>query len=194
VTAGLPILCLLVAFSGAVANTLALGELRENTLISGLTACIAIMGVAQLAGGVHEVGREARFVDLDVRGPQLAGWAAFALTVPGGLGALLLPPGFARLAGVCLVLLLANVAAAATVVALVRRAVRPEPVADLRRLGAAALATAAMLPLLIAGRVLTTGDGHPLRDVAVLLPFALLAVAAFAATLSSLTGRGRAAA
>src|SRR3712207_7280073 len=40
---------------------------------------------AQLAGGVHEVGREARFVDLDVRGPQVAGWASFAVTVAGGL-------------------------------------------------------------------------------------------------------------
>jgi hypothetical protein len=73
----------------------------------------------------------------------------------------------------------------------VRRAVHPEPVVDVRRLGATALAAAAMLPLLVIGRLLTAGDGSPLRDVAVLFPFAALALAAFAGTLSSLTGRGR---
>jgi hypothetical protein len=93
---------------------------------------------------------------------------------------------------VCLVVLLADLVAATTVVRLVHRAVAPEPVADPRRLGVTVLAAAAMLPLLITGRLLTTADGHPLRDLAVLSPFALLAVAAFAATLSSLTGRGRA--
>ena len=66
--------------------------------------------------------------------------------------------------------------------------------ADGRRLAVTALAAAAMLPLLVAGRLFTAGEGHPVRDVAVLAPFGLLAVAAFAATLSSLTGRRRAAA
>jgi len=194
VTVALPILCLLVAFSGPVAGTLALGELRDDALIAALTACIAILGVSQLAAGVHEVGRQARFADLDVRGPQLAGWAALAVTSAGAVLALLLPSGLPRLAALCLVVLAADLVAAAAVVRLVHRAVRPAPVADLRRLGVTALAAAAMLPLLLAGRALTAGDGHPLRDVAVLFPFALLAVAAFAATLSSLTGRGRAAA
>jgi hypothetical protein len=95
---------------------------------------------------------------------------------------------------VCLVVLLADLVAAATVVRLVHRAVRPERVADLRRLGTTALAAAAMVPLLVAARLLTAGDGHQFRDVAVLAPFAVLALAAFAGTLSSLTGRGRAAA
>jgi putative peptidoglycan lipid II flippase len=194
VTAAVPILCLLVAFAHPVASTLAVGELRDDALIAALGVCIAILGVSQLAAAVHEVGREARFVDRDVRGPQLAGWAASTLTVAGGLLTLLLPAGLPRLAGVCLVVLLADLVAASTVVRLVHRAVAPEPVADPRRLGVTVLAAAAMLPLLITGRLLTTADGHPLRDVAVLSPFALLAVAAFAATLSSLTGRGRAAA
>jgi putative peptidoglycan lipid II flippase len=194
VTAALPILVLLVALSGSVASTLALGELRDDALVAALTVCIAILGVAQLAAGVHEVGRQARFVDLDVRGPQIAGWAAFAVTLAGAALTLLLPHGLHRLTGVCLVVLLADLVAAATVVRLVHSAVRPEPVADLRRLGRTALATVAMLPLLIAGRLLTAGDGHPVRDVAVLAPFALLAIASFAGTLSSLTGRRRAAA
>jgi putative peptidoglycan lipid II flippase len=194
VTAAVPILCLLVAFSGSVAGVLAVGELRDDALITALTACVAILGVSQLAAGVHEVGREARFVDLDVRGPQVAGWAAFVLTVAGGGLTLLLSPGLPRLAGVCVVVLLADLVAAAAVVRLVRRAVHPEPVVDVRRLGATALAAAAMLPLLVIGRLLTAGDGSPLRDVAVLFPFAALALAAFAGTLSSLTGRGRRAA
>jgi len=193
VTAALPILCLLVLFAGPVANTLAVGELRDDALIASLTVCIAILGVSQLVAGVHEVGREARFVDLDVRGPQLAGWAALAVTVGGGVLTLLLPAGLPRLAAVCVVVLLADLVGAAVLVRLVHRAIRPEPVADGRRLAVTALAAAAMLPLLVAGRFFTTGEGHPLRDVAVLVPFGLLAVAAFAATLSSLTGRWRAA-
>jgi peptidoglycan biosynthesis protein MviN/MurJ (putative lipid II flippase) len=194
VTAALPVLVLLVAFSGSVAGTLALGQLRDDALVASLTMCIAVLGVAQLAAGIHEVGRQARFVDLDVRSPQLAGWAAFAVTLVGGALALLLPHGLPRLTGVCLVVLLADLVAAATVLHRVHSAVRPEPVADMRRLGVAVLASAAMLPAVIAGRLLTAGDGHPLRDVAVLAPLALLAVAAFAGTLSSLTGHGRAAA
>jgi putative peptidoglycan lipid II flippase len=92
------------------------------------------------------------------------------------------------------VVLLGDLVAAAVLVRLVHRAIRPEPVADGRRLAVTALAAAAMLPLLVAGRLFTAGEGHPVRDVAVLAPFGLLAVAAFAATLSSLTGRWRAAA
>jgi peptidoglycan biosynthesis protein MviN/MurJ (putative lipid II flippase) len=194
VTAALPVLCLLVAFSRTVAGALALGELRDDALIATLTACIAILAVSQLAAAVHEVGREARFVDLDVRGPQLAGWAAFTVTVAGGVLTLLLRPGLPRLAGVCLVVLVADLVAAAVVVRLVRRVVRPDPVADLRRLAVLGLAAAAMLPALIAGRVLIPGDGPPLRDAALLSPFALLAIGAFVATLSSLTGRSRTAA
>lgn len=194
VTVALPIVCLLVAFSGPVAGTLALGKLRDDRLIAELTVCIAILGVSQLVAGVYEVGRQARFADLDIRGPQLAGWAAFGVTAAGAVLTLLLPSGLPRLAGLCLVVLAADLVAAATVVRLIHRAVRPAPVADVRRLGVTVLAASTMLPLLITGRVLTTGHGHPVRDVVVLFPLALLALAAFAATLSSLTGRGRAAA
>jgi peptidoglycan biosynthesis protein MviN/MurJ (putative lipid II flippase) len=197
-TAAVPIACLLVAFAGPVAGTLALGELRDDDLIATLTVCIAVLGVAQLAAGVHEVGRQARFVDRDVRGPQRAGGAAFTVAVAGGLTALLLPAGLPRLAAVCVVVLLADLVAASTIVTLVHGAVAPEPVADLRRLGTTALAAVAMLPVLVAGRLLATGDGSPLRNVLVLAPFALLAVAAFAGTLTSLTrsfpGRDRVAA
>jgi putative peptidoglycan lipid II flippase len=193
VTAALPIGCLLVLFAGPVANTLAVGELRDDALIDSLTVCIAVLGVSQLVAGVHEVGREARFVDLDVRGPQLAGWAALAVTVGGGVATLALPAGLPRLAAVCIVVLLSDLVAAGIVVRLVHRAIRPEPIADRQRLGATALAAASMLPLLIAGRLLATGEDHPLRDVVVLAPFALLAVAAFAATLTSLTARRSAA-
>jgi len=193
VTAALPIGCLLVLFAGPVANTLAVGELRDDALIDSLTVCIAVLGVSQLVAGVHEVGREARFVDLDVRGPQLAGCAALAVTVGGGVATLALPAGLPRLAAVCIVVLLSDLVAAGIVVRLVHRAIRPEPIADRQRLGATALAAASMLPLLIAGRLLATGEDHPLRDVVVLAPFALLAVAAFAATLTSLTARRSAA-
>ena len=166
VTAALPILCLLVAFAGPVAGTLAVGELRDDALIASLTVCIAVLGVSQLVAGVHEVGREARFVDLDVRGPQLAGWAAFAVTVGGGVGTLLLPAGLPRLAAVCVVVLLADLVAAASR----RPAGAPrDPARAGGRRAPARRAPRSRRPRCSRcwspAACSTAGEGHPLRDV-----------------------------
>jgi putative peptidoglycan lipid II flippase len=192
-TAGLPALAMLVVFSGTIAATLALGELNSVALVTSLGVCIAILGVAQVGNGIYEIGRQALFARLDTRGPRVGGWVAFGVTACAAVGALLLPAGLPRLAGLSVAMLLADLASAATVVALVRRAIRPEPVLDVRRLRAVGLAVCAMLPVLGAGWLLARdGDGW-LRDLTVLVGSAALAMAVFAVTLSSLTGRRKAA-
>nr|WP_275585899.1 lipid II flippase MurJ [Geodermatophilus sabuli] len=187
-TAGLPPLCVLVAFSGGIAAALATGELQDDALVDALAACIAVLGVAQLASGVHEIGRQALFAHLDVRGPRLAGIVAFAVTVVGGTGSLLLPGLLPRIAGLCVTVLLADTAAAATVVHLVRRTIRPERTVDRRWLGAAVAAAVAMLPVLGAGR-LVTGEAGRTTDVLVMAGAAALALAVFAGALVALTHR-----
>jgi peptidoglycan biosynthesis protein MviN/MurJ (putative lipid II flippase) len=186
---GLPALCVLVVFSGAIAATLAAGELRSDDLIESLAVCTAILGVAQVAGGVHEVGRQALFADLDVRGPRLAGAVAFVVTVAGGTAALLLPDTIPLVTGLCLTVLLADMAAAATVVRRVQRKIRPEPAVDGRSLCATVVATLSMLPVLSLGWLLAGENREPVRDLFIMLPTAAVATAVFAAALAALTTR-----
>ena len=184
---GLPAMCVLVVFSGGIAATLAAGELRSDDLIESLAVCIAILGVAQVAGGVHEVGRQALFADLDVRGPRLAGAVAFAVTAVGGAAALLLSDTLPLVTGLCLAVLLADVAAAATAVHLVHRTIRPEPAFDRRSLSAAVVATLCMLPVLSLGWLVAGEHREPVRDLLIMLSTAALATAVFAAALAALT-------
>lgn len=193
VVAGLPALCVLAVLARPIAGILAAGDLWTNALIASLTACIAVLAVAQLAAGVHEIGRQALYARLDVRGPQLAGILAFGLTAACGGAALLLPEGLPRLVGLAGAVLLADVAAATAVVGLVRRAIRPEPAADVRGLAAVALAGAAMLPVLAGGWMLSRGDGDALHDLVVMGTAATLATVAFAVVLTLLTRRRAAA-
>ncbi len=70
VAAGLPALCVLVVLARPIAGTLAAGDLWTNALIASLAACIAVFAVAQLAAGMHEIGRQALYARLDVHGPR----------------------------------------------------------------------------------------------------------------------------
>ncbi|MBN1091271.1 hypothetical protein JKP75_00850 [Blastococcus sp. TML/M2B] len=189
VVAGLPALLVLVAFARPVAGTLAAGDLWDNALIGALAACIAVLAVAQLAAGMHEIGRQALYASLDVRGPQLAGCVAFALTAVCAGAALTLPAGPPRLLGLALTVLIADTGAAATVIARVRRLVRPAAAVDARGLAAVVLAAVPMLPVLAGGRLLSQDDGEALRDVAVLGASGLLATAVFAVCLAELNRR-----
>jgi putative peptidoglycan lipid II flippase len=193
-TAGLPALCVLVVLAAPIAGSLALGELDSPALVASLALCVAVLGVSQLANGTYEIGRQALFARLDTRGPQRTGWVALGVTAVVGVAALLLPVGLPRLAGLSLAILLADLAAAATAVALVRQAIRPEPVVDLRGLRAPALAAGAMLPVLAAGWWVTRGADSWLHDAVVIAGSTALAAAVFVAALSALSGRARAAA
>lgn len=179
---GLPSLCVLTVFALPVADVLAAGRLHDRALIGSLAVCIAVLGFSQLAGGLHEIGRQALFARLDVAGPRLACVIAFGATLAAGALSLLLPAGLPRLVGLAAAVLLADTAAAITVLTRVRRSLRPERAVDARRVGVVLIATVAMLPVLAAGRWLL-GTGGRLHELAVMLPSVALAVAVFAAVL-----------
>jgi lipopolysaccharide/colanic/teichoic acid biosynthesis glycosyltransferase/peptidoglycan biosynthesis protein MviN/MurJ (putative lipid II flippase) len=180
--AGLPALCVLAVFADPVAGLLAQGDLHRPVLIGWLTVCVAVLAVSQLPGGLFEIGRQALFARLDVRGPQLAGWTAFAATLVGAAAAALLPAGLPRLVGLCVAVLLTDATAAGTVLALVHRHIRPERSLDLRRVGALLLAALTMVPVLALGRTFT-GSGGGMLDLAVLVACAAAATAVYAGTL-----------
>ena len=160
--ASLPALCLLAVFAEPAADFIATGELRSDTFIAQLAACLAVVAVAQLAGGIHDIGRQALFAWLDDRGPRLASTVGLAATLLVGASALLLPVGTPRLVTLALAILAGEAAGAGTVLMRLRAAIRPEPVIDLRLLRAAAIATFCMLPVVLGGGWLqgSIGVGH----------------------------------
>jgi putative peptidoglycan lipid II flippase len=187
---GVPALCLLVGFASPIAETLANGELRTPQLVPALAACIGVLGIAQLAAGVHEIGRQALFARLDVTGPRRAGALAFTATLLLGAACLAVPVGTPRLVALCGVVLLADVAAAVTVTVFVRRAIRPADLLDLRGAAATGAGAVTMLPVISAAVVLTdiTGGGR-LHDLAVVVPLTLLAATLFVLTSAAVRGR-----
>jgi putative peptidoglycan lipid II flippase len=193
--ASLPPLFLLVVFASPIADVLANGRLRVGDLIQSLAGCLVVLAVAQLAAGLHVVGRQGLFARLDVRGPRIAALLALGVTLAAGLFALLGLAGTDRLIGLSAAVLVGDVVAAATVILLLRRVVRPEALADRRRLGAAALASTVMLPLVAVGWVLI--DVLQVNRIGHLLIIGMtstLALGLFALTLHAATRHPRVAA
>lgn len=174
--ASLPALCLLAVFAEPAADFLATGELRSDAFVAQLAACLAVVAVAQLAGGIHDIGRQALFARLDDRGPRIASVLGLAATLLVGASALLLPVGTPRLVTLALAILLGEAAGAGVVLLRLRAAIRPEPMVDIRLLAAGLAATACMLPVAAGGWWLqgSTGAGR-LGELALL---ALCGVAA----------------
>lgn len=196
VAASLPMLCLLVIFSGPVANVLANGEMRTAAVIAQLAACLAVVAVAQLVGGVHDLGRQALFAHLDERGPRLAGVVSLgvALTVAGG--AMVFPVGGLRLVVLTTAILAGELAAATTVLVRLRRVIGAGGMLDLRALSVVGVAAAAMVPVALAGRwaeqaVSVGRAGEVLLLGAVGLVAAGVYVAALRAPLARLVGVAR---
>jgi peptidoglycan biosynthesis protein MviN/MurJ (putative lipid II flippase) len=151
VAASLPMLCLLAVFAGPVAHLLAHGEMRTAAVIGSLAGCLVVVAVAQLVGGVHDLGRQALFARFDEHGPRLAGMAALLASLVVAAAALVAPPGGGRLLGLTLAILAAELAAATTVLIRLRSALGPQRLVELRALGIPVLAAAAMLPVALAG-------------------------------------------
>ncbi|MGH3671284.1 MAG: lipid II flippase MurJ, partial [Pseudonocardiaceae bacterium] len=147
VIASLPLLVLLAVNSFATANILANGELRHADLIGPLAACLAVVAVAQLVGGVHDIGRQALFARLEDRVPRRASAVALGVILTAAATALLLPANGTRIVWLVLAILAGELAAAGTVLTRLRRAIRPERFLEPGPLTAAALATLAMLPV-----------------------------------------------
>ena len=182
--ASLPPLFLFIVFASPLADILANGRLRVGGLIHSLAECLVVLALAQLAAGLHEVGRQGLFAWLDIRGPRIAALLALSLTLVVGLATLLGLAGTDRLIGLAAAVLAGDVVAAATVILLLRRVVRPEPLADRKRLGAAALAATVMLPLVAGGWLLVdVQHGNRIVDFLIIAVTSVLALALFALTI-----------
>jgi peptidoglycan biosynthesis protein MviN/MurJ (putative lipid II flippase) len=146
VMASLPALCLLLAFAGPVASTLANGELYDARIVSWLTACLMVLAVSQFANAGYEVARQTLFARLDTSGPRRASTAMMAVRIVVALSALLLLADGDRLVGLCCAVLLGDVTAAVIGLSMVRAAIRPERMVDRRKLAVIGASTLAMLP------------------------------------------------
>ncbi len=147
VIVSLPLLVLLAALSGPTANILANGELQSAALIGPLAACLGVVAVAQLVGGVHDIGRQALFARLDDRIPRRASEVAFGVLLVVAATTLLVPADGSRLVWLVGAILVGELAAAGTVLAALRRAIQPERFIEPRPLAGALVATLAMLPV-----------------------------------------------
>lgn len=190
VIASLPPMFFMAVFASPIADVLANGRLRVGHLIQSLAVCIVVLAVAQLAAGLYEVGRQALFARLDVRGPRIAALVGLGATVVGALVTLITLSGPDRLIGLGVAVLVNDVLAAATVILLVRRVVRPDALADRRRLCAAALASAVMSPVVAGGWVLVDVlQSDRIGNVVIVGTTAALALGVFALTLHTVTRR-----
>jgi peptidoglycan biosynthesis protein MviN/MurJ (putative lipid II flippase) len=184
VVVSLPSLWLLLVFAGPTADLLANGELRDSPVVGMLAACLAVVAVAQLVGGVHDLGRQALFSRLDHRGPLAAGYAATAAGAAVGLGALLLPVSGGRLATLAVAILAAELAGAVTVLSRLGGAIRTHRFLARRQAVTAAVGCAAMLPPIVGGvwllGMLPAGRGV---ELAALCGIGALTLAAYAGAL-----------
>jgi peptidoglycan biosynthesis protein MviN/MurJ (putative lipid II flippase) len=174
IIASLPLLVLLAMNSVPTANILANGELRHAALIGPLAACLGVVAVAQLVGGVHDIGRQAMFARLDDRVPRRASEVAFGVILVAAAASLLLPADGSRLIWLVAAILAGELAAAGTVLTQLRRSIKPERFLETPMLAAALVATLALVP--VAATMwwlahITGGDrlaGDQLADLALL--------------------------
>jgi putative peptidoglycan lipid II flippase len=186
----LPLLVLLGVNSGPTANLLAAGQLRHAALIGPLTTCMAVAAVAQLIGGVHDIGRQALFARLDDRIPRRASEVACGVMVIAAAVGLLLPADGSRLVWLVAANLAGELAAAGIVLTRLRRAIRPELFLERRSLVAALVATLAIVPL--AGAVRWTEQieaSGRLANLTLLALGAAVALAVYALVLRTVTRR-----
>ncbi|MDQ3762133.1 MAG: hypothetical protein M3460_10695 [Actinomycetota bacterium] len=170
VIASLPLLVLLAVLSAPTANILANGELRDAALIDALATCLGVVAVAQLVGGVHDIGRQALFARLDDRIPRRASEVAFGVILVAAAAALLLPADGSRLIWLVTAILAGELAAAGTVLTRLRRVIRPERFLEPRALASAMAATLAMVPVAAAmWSIQQVAGGDRLADLALLV-------------------------
>ena len=189
--AAVPLLCLLVVFAAPTADILANGGLRDGNLIGQLAACLAVVAVAQLVGGLHDYGQQALFARFDDRGPRIASFAGLGATVLVSAASMTLPAQDGRLPGLAVAILAGELAGGLTAWARLRRAMRPEPMLDRRHALTVTAATAAMLPVIALGWWLLTVL-RPARGVelALLVVCGLVALVPYALVLVLLSSAG----
>ncbi len=190
VIASLPLLVLLAVLSGPTAKILANGELRHAALIGPLATCLAVVAVAQLAGGVSDLGCQALYARLDDRIPRRASEVAFAVTVVVAAAALLLPADGSRLVWLVVAILAGELASAGMVLTRLRRVIRPERFVERRVLAGALVATVAMVPVTAAvWWIQHVHSGSQLSNLAVLTLGGTAALGVYALVLRATMAR-----
>ena len=148
----LPLLVLLAVLSRPTATILANGELRHAALIGPLAICLVVVALAQLVGGVHDIGRQALFALLNDRIPRRASEVAFGMTVLIAAASLLIPADGSRLIWLVIAILVGELAASTMVLARLRQMIYQEQFIEFRTLAGALAATAATVPVAVAVR------------------------------------------
>jgi peptidoglycan biosynthesis protein MviN/MurJ (putative lipid II flippase) len=190
VIASLPLLVLLAVLSGPIANILATGELRHAALIGPLAICLGVVAIAQLAGGVSDLGSQALYARLDDRIPRRASEVTLGVTLLVGVTALLIPAGGSRLVWLVVAILAGELAAAGMVLTRLRRVISPERFIDLRTLTGALVATAAMVPVPAAvWWILHAHSGGQLSALVVLTLGGAVALGVYALALRAMMAR-----
>ncbi|HXV93921.1 MAG TPA: lipid II flippase MurJ, partial [Pseudonocardia sp.] len=195
VMASAPLLVLLALLSGPLAGLLAQGELNGAAVTTELVACLALVGIAQLVNGVHDLGQQALFAHLQDRGPRLASMAALAVTlVVAGL-ALLVPVDEHRLVALVVAIPVGELAGAAVVLVAVRAAISPRRLVDWRPVTGTAGVAVAVAPLALGGAWLYGRlSPGPVGTAALLAGAGLVALAVYGGALRRLVlrpGSGR---
>jgi putative peptidoglycan lipid II flippase len=184
--ASLPLLVLLAMLSTPTAHILAHGELRHAALIGPLATCLSLVAIAQLIGGMHDLGRQALFARLEDRIPRRASELALGVILVVAATSLLLPANGLRLIWLVAAILCGELIAATLVLTRLRRALRPQRFLDRKTLAAALLATFAMLPVTTtlwwAQHLISHSQLHTL---AVLIPGGITALGIYALVLQA---------
>lgn len=183
---GLPPLLVLVFLAQPVADVLAYGELRAANRIDQLAACLTVIGLAQLAAGVYEIGRQALYARIDIAGAQRASVISLVVTFAVVASALLVPAGEPRLIAVCAALFTGEAAGASAVLGRLRPTLRAcsERLVDGAGIAIVAAAAAAMIPVVVAGKwFLETQSAGQLGTIAALGACALLGLGIYALVL-----------
>ncbi|MER7015120.1 lipid II flippase MurJ [Saccharopolyspora sp. NPDC000359] len=181
---GLPSLLLLAALAHPIAAVLAHGELRSALLVDQLAACLVVVGLAQLVAGVHQIGRQALYARLDIVGPRRGSLIALGVSCAVVGGALLVPPGQARLVVLCVALFAGELAGVVLVLARLRSAMRAERLVDRPAIAGALAAAVAMAPVVVLGRwFLESRGADQVGTVVVLAVCGLVALAVYALVL-----------
>ena len=190
VIASLPLLMLLAVLSAPVADILANGEFRHSALIAPLAVCLAVVAVAQLFGGMSDLGSQALYARLDDRIPRRASEVNFGVTVLLAAATLLVPAGGSRLVLLVVAILAGELAAAGMVLTRLHRVIRPERFVELRTVGGALVATAAMAPVTAAvWWIQHVHHGGQLSTLAVLALGGTVALGIYALVLRAVTAR-----
>lgn len=184
VIASLPLLVLLAVLSGPTATILADGALRRAALICSLATCLAVVAGAQLAGGVHDITRQALFARLDDRIPRRASEVAFSVRLVIAAASLLLPADGTRLVLLVGAILAGELAGAAMVLTRLRRVIATERFIETRTLVGALVATVAIVAVAAAVWWLQhVHHGGQLSELAILAPGGVVTLGVYALVL-----------